>query len=67
MLNKNQLIDSIRQINRTAKAEWLAMFDISSLRHYLDNLQRTIEPRGQDSRWIRLGETPPIIGRHVRG
>jgi hypothetical protein len=67
MLNKNQLIESIRQINRTAKAEWLSMFDISSLRHYLDNLQRTIEPRGTDSRWIRLGETPPIIGRHVRG
>lgn len=64
MLNKSQLIDSIQQINRSAKADWLDMFDISALRNYLNNLQRTLEPRGVDSSWTRLGDTPPIVAGH---
>lgn len=66
MLNKNQLISSIQEINLSARADWLELFDISALRNYLNNLQRTLEPRGAESGWIRLGDTPPIVGRHAR-
>jgi len=66
MLNKSQLISAIQQINRTARADWLESFDISALRNYLNNLQRTLEPRGIGSRWTRLGDTPPIVARHHR-
>ena len=29
-----------------------------------DNLQRTLEPRGGESFWVRLGDTPPIVASH---
>ncbi len=66
MLTKNQLIDSIQEINSSARADWLAMFDISALHTYLNNLQRTLEPRGADSRWLRTQGTSPFIMRQAR-
>ena len=66
MLNKSQLIGSIQEINRSVKADWLEMFDISALRNYLNNLQHTLEPRGRDSHWTRLGDTPPFIVHYSR-
>lgn len=66
MLNKSQLIESIQQINRSAKTSWLSSFDIAALRNYLTNLQRTLEPRGPESAWTRLGDTPPVVERQCR-
>lgn len=66
MLTKYQLINSIQEINVSARADWLEMFDISALHSYLNNLQRTLEPRGADSRWLRPEGTPPFVVRYAR-
>jgi hypothetical protein len=38
MMDKNELIESIREINKTAKAEFLAKFSERELRAYLEHL-----------------------------
>lgn len=64
MLDKMQIIEAIRQINRSARLDWLGNFDADALRRYLEHLQLTQEPRGRNSSWIRHDETPPIMTRH---
>ena len=64
MLSKKQLIDGIQQINRSARRDWLEVFDIYALRRYLDHLQRTLEPRGGHSIWIRPGDTRAVVTKH---
>ena len=61
MVNKLTLIDHIQQINHTATADWLSLFDISALKRYLEHLQHTLEPRGGKSVWVRQAETPAIV------
>ena len=63
MLTKPQLISSIQAINNSAQKDWLAMFEISALHHYLDHLQITLEPRGAASRWVRNDGAPVIVTR----
>ena len=63
MLDKTQVIQGIQQINRSAKKDWLISFDLSALNRYLDHLQRTLEPRGGHSVWVRTPETPAIVTR----
>ena len=63
MLNKNQIIEGIQQINRSARQEWLSLFDASALHRYLDHLQRTLEPRGGHSVWVRPNETTAVVTR----
>lgn len=63
MLSKDQIIASIQQINRSARREWLGLFDISALHRYLDHLQHALEPRGGHSVWVRPNETTAIVTR----
>jgi hypothetical protein len=63
MTSKAQLIASIMEINPSASQAWLARFDVSALRRYLDHLQHALEPRGRSSIWIRDGETPAVVTR----
>jgi hypothetical protein len=63
MLSKERIIQAIQQINRSARREWLSMFDALALRRYLDHLQRTLEPRGGHSVWVRPNETAAIVTR----
>ncbi len=63
MLNKTQTNVAIQEINRSVSSDWLDVFDVSALRHYLDHLQQTIQPRGGESVWIRTGETPAVVTR----
>ncbi len=63
MLNRLQIIEQIRQINPSADQSWLEDFQDASLRHYLDHLQITTEPRGGESFWIRMGETAAAVTR----
>ncbi len=63
MHSKAQLIDSILQINRSAKPEWLDLFNVPALHRYLDHLQHAQEPRGRDSYWLRDAETPAVVTR----
>ncbi|MCH8824271.1 MAG: hypothetical protein IH984_12300 [Planctomycetes bacterium] len=64
MMSKTQLINSIQQINQSARAEWLAAFEPKALQGYLDHLQITLEPRGRNSSWIRPAGTPVIVTRN---
>lgn len=61
MQSKNQIIESIQQMNRSATRDWLNMFEIGALRTYLDHLQVTLEPRGGSSVWTRPGDTPAVV------
>lgn len=63
MLNKQQVIDGIQQINLSARKDWLMVFDTCALKRYLDHLQRTLEPRGGHSVWVRPNETAAIVTR----
>ncbi|MFO0874877.1 MAG: hypothetical protein U0575_13025 [Phycisphaerales bacterium] len=61
MLQRQQIIDRIREVNVTARVGWLGQFDEPQLRHYLDHLNHTLEPRGRASHWIRRGTTPALL------
>ena len=66
MISKEQLIEHIQQINRSARRDWLAVFDVSALQHYLDHLLVTIEPRGGTSRWLRTSTGHAAVTRRPR-
>jgi len=66
LIEKARLIEGIRQINPSARREWLETFDSTALSHYLDHLQRCIEPRGRSSTWVRRHETPAIVWGRAR-
>ena len=65
MLTKPQLIDSIQQLNPSARAEWLGQFSAEDLREYLDHLQHGFEPRCGASAWQRRGTTAAAGQRHA--
>ena len=67
MLTKGQIIDAIQQINQSAQREFLDVFDTDALQLYFDHLQRTQEPRGGESCWVRQGETPAVVTRQPAG
>ncbi len=63
MLSKTGLINSILQLNRSARPDWLEKFAVDPLRQYLDHLEVTLGPRGRASVWTRSGETPAVVTR----
>lgn len=63
MLSKSQLIEAIRQINQSARPDWLGLFDVSALKRYFEHLQWQLEPRGRNSIWVRDGDTPAVLTR----
>lgn len=63
MLNKDQVINAIQQINRSARQDFLMVFDTSALQRYLDHLQHVVEPRGSHSIWVRPTETRAVVTR----
>ena len=65
MLDKGRLIELISEINRSARRDWLARFDLAALRLYHEHLQRTTEPRGGHSAWLRPGDTPAVVTRRA--
>jgi hypothetical protein len=64
MPSKHELIDRIRQINRSADTRWLEAFDQSALFNYFEHLQVLMEPRGRSSVWRRRPETPAVVARN---
>lgn len=52
-MNKRQLIDEIRLLNSTAQVQFLAQFDESALKHYLDHLQAAIDKRIRIAGWVK--------------
>lgn len=64
-MSKEQMIEQIRQRNRSATPEFLMVFDEVALRRYLDRLTTVVGHRGKASSWVRHGETPAIVTRDV--
>ncbi len=65
-MSKQALIDSIRQRNPSAAMEFLTKFTHAALEKYLSHLQVTQRPRNFQSAWVRIPETPAIMGRARR-
>lgn len=62
-LSREQVVDRIIQINKTATTAFLSRFEDQSLREYLRHLSMVNVPRGAQSAWVRPGDTPAIVGR----
>ena len=62
-LSREQVVDQIISINRSATAEYLQQFEQRSLDTYLDHLISSQQPRGQHARWDRPGDTPAMMSR----
>ena len=62
MLTKNQVIDAISRLNPTAPINWLAGFDLASLRRYYEHLLITLEPRGSRG-WVRDNGSRAVVTR----
>ena len=63
MLDKTRVIEHIRDLNRTARREWLETFDLAALRHYLDHLKQSLGPRTARAAWTRRGDTAAALTR----
>ncbi|MBL1218002.1 MAG: hypothetical protein D8M59_10970 [Planctomycetes bacterium] len=64
-MNKSQLVDAILGMNPTAAVEFLMSFNDFDLRHYLEHLQLTREPRGRRSSWVRQPDAPAIVWKQA--
>ncbi len=63
-MSKQQLIEAIRERNRSASEDFLVGFDVGALNNYLSHLDYQSGPRGRDAMWVRTGETPAIVARY---
>ena len=62
-MSKQQMIEMIRQRNRSASSEFLVKFDEEALRTYLRRLTTLHGHRGRASTWVRQGISPASITR----
>ncbi len=62
-MSKLQIIEAIRNRNRTANQEFLISFDERALANYLERLTTINGQRGRGSRWVRQGDTPAVVTR----
>jgi hypothetical protein len=67
MTSRTKVIEAIQEINRSAARDWLESFDTGALRHYLDHLEITLEPRGRRSIWVRPPGPRPAVTRTPKG
>lgn len=65
MPSKNEIIDRIRQINRSADPQWLERFEDNALFDYLEHLQLLMEPRGRQSVWRRRNDAGAVVGTRL--
>lgn len=62
-MNRHQLIEEIRQFNRSVTPEFLRNFDEETLHHYLRRLTMLHGHRGPDTAWIRDTPRPAVTMR----
>jgi len=62
-LTREQMVERILDLNKSATNDFLDRFEDPPLRNYLDHLIAASSPRGAQSRWIRRGDTPAIVSR----
>ena len=66
-MNKQQLIEHIRERNRSVSDAYLVRFNEQALQSYLDRLTHVVGHRGRDSRWVRQGDGPAVVTRAASG
>lgn len=64
-MSKQQMIEAIRQHNRSASEKFLVTFDDRTLDTYLRRLTFLSNHRGRDSHWTREPQTTAIVSRVV--
>jgi len=62
-MSKEQLIDEIRRLNRSADSQFLVHFKPEMLEMYLKRLSLTTATRGRASVWVRTGISPAVATR----
>jgi hypothetical protein len=62
-MSKQQLIEQIRQMNRSATENLLVQFDQAALENYLKRLSLAATGRGRSSRWVRNTASPAVVTR----
>ncbi len=62
-MSKQQLIDAIRNHNRSAQDSFLITFDQQVLETYLRRLQTVQGNRGKGSVWVRPADSPAVVTR----
>ena len=63
-MSKQQLIEAIRNHNKSASVDFLYDFTETDLIKYLHHLRYINRPRGKYSVWVRPGDTAAIVTRH---
>ncbi|MFI4897012.1 MAG: hypothetical protein ACIARR_04220 [Phycisphaerales bacterium JB059] len=61
-LSREQVMEQILSINPSAGRRFLEQFGQDRLGDYLERLIRVRSPRGAESRFVRRGDTPAIVG-----
>ncbi len=61
-LSREQVMEQILSINPSAGRRFLEQFGRERLGDYLERLIRVRSPRGGESRFVRRGDTPAIVG-----
>lgn len=62
-MSKHQMVDAIRERNRSANTEFLMTFDEQTLQSYLQRLTNVVGRRGRESGWIRQGTSRSVVTR----
>jgi len=62
-MSKQQMIEQIRQMNRSAPEAFLIHFNEQALETYLKRLSLARGGRGPSSRWVRTGDAPAAVTR----
>jgi hypothetical protein len=62
-MSKHQMIDEIRQLNRSASPDFLQRFDDETLGDYLRRLTRLHGHRGRETSWVRETPHPAVTMR----
>jgi hypothetical protein len=62
-MSKHQMIEAIREQNRTAPLEFLIHFNEQQLRTYLDRLTQVNGHRGRMSIWVRQSDSRSVVTR----
>ena len=62
-MSKQQMIQAIRERNRSVSDEFLVRFDENTLKAYLARLTTIVGHRGRSSVWVRTGHDHAAIAR----
>lgn len=62
-MSKHQMIDAIRQRNRSARPEFLLSFNEQTLEEYLRRLTELSGHRGKATKWVRQTAAPAVTMR----